>query len=211
MKFTIVTPTLIDRVHMGGLDRVARGLKKQSFKDFEWLVEVNTTGETDFNHSMNSMLRRARGEIVVSIQDFIEIEEDALKKISKLDYGFYTFPVGKVLKDGDPVRWDWRIEETRKCNFAEWEICFGCAPLEWIKKIGGFDEVLDQAWGFDNVNVGMRAEMQGYDIYCNNEIKAIAVDHDAFMKHPLKHKRDVLLHNSRLDDFRKGVKINYLA
>ena len=175
------------------------------------MIEVNTSGETDFNQAMNRMINRAKGEIIVSVQDFIGIQETALEEITKLDPAFYTYPVGKIEKEGDTPRWDWRKEESRDVNFMEWEICFGSAPREWLKQIGGFDEVLDEAWGFDNVNAGLRASLAGYPLKCINTITAVALDHDAFMEHPLKHKRDLVLHNSRLDDFRQGVSINYVV
>ena len=210
-KITVVTPTLNERVQRNGLARVADSLSKQTFKDFEWLVEVNTSGETDFNQAMNKMIKRAKGDIIVSVQDFIAIEPTALEKIVELEPAFYTFPVGKILEEGETPTWDWRHAGSRDLSFTEWEICFGAAPREWLVDIGGFDEVLDQAWGFDNVNVGMRASLAKYPMKCNSDIVSVALDHDAFMEHPLKHKRDETLHNARLDDFRQGKTINYLA
>lgn len=179
-------------------------LKKQTHKDFEWLVEINTSGTTDFNQSMNKMIARAKGDWIVSIQDFIAVPENALEYIARLPLGFYTFPVGKVLTDNDSPRWDWRMAESRPINFMEWEICFGAAPRQYLLDIGGFDEELDKAWGFDNVNVGFRAERAGYTLQCDNSLPAVAIDHDAFMEHPLKNKRDTALHNQRLNFFRSG-------
>ena len=184
-------------------------LKRQTYKSFEWLVEINTSGETDFNRSMNRMLSRAKGDIIVSVQDYIAIPDNALEYIVALPPAFYTFPVGKVLHEDDDPRWDWRKAESRPINFMEWEICFGSAPRQWLIDIGGFDEELDKAWGFDNVNVGFRAEQAGYTMLCDNTIPAVAIDHDAFTKHPLKHKRDTTLHNQRLNYFKSGGKIPF--
>lgn len=201
---SIVTPT----IRPNGLQRVYESLKNQTYTDFEWLVEINTSGETDFNQSMNKMIARAKGDIIVSIQDYIAIEPTALEHIANLSPAFYTFPVGKILKEEDEPRWDWRKHKNEKIHWQEWEICFGCAPRKALIDIGGFDEQLDQAWGFDNVNVGFRANQAGFELKCDNTISAIALDHDAFMAHPLKERRDSTLHNKRLDDFRKGVKID---
>jgi len=206
-KISIVTPT----IRPAGIQRVYESLKHQTFQDFEWLVEINTSGKTDFNQSMNKMIARAKGEIIVSIQDYIAIPDNALEYIANLPPAFYTFPVGKVLQDGDVPVWDWRAAESRPVNFMEWEICFGSAPRQALIDIGGFDEALDEAWGFDNVNVGQRAELDGYKILCDNTIKAIAIDHDLLMRHPLKHLRDEALHNQRIDMFRRGERINHIA
>ena len=205
-KITVVTPT----IRPAGLQRVYESLKRQTFKDFEWLVEINTSGKTDFNRSMNKMIARAKGDIIVSVQDYIAIPDNALEYISKLEPAFYTFPVGKIRQEGDKPVWDWRAVESRPVNFMEWEICFGCAPRQSLIDIGGFDEVLDLAWGFDNVNVGQRAELDGHKILCDNNIKAVAIDHDFFMEHPLKHLRDEALHNQRIDMFRRGKRINHI-
>lgn len=170
-------------------------------------MEVNVSGQTDFNQSMNKMIARAKGDWIVSVQDYIAIPDNALEYISTLEPAFYTFPVGKILNEGDSPRWDWRAAESRPINFMEWEICFGAAPRRALIDIGGFDEELDKAWGFDNVNVGFRAEQAGYKLLCDSSIKAVAIDHDAFMEHPLKNKRDSALHNRRINEFQQGAKV----
>lgn len=190
---------------------MAESLRKQTLRDFEWLVEVNVSGETDFNQAMNRMLRRAKGDIIVSVQDYIAIPDNALEYIVSLPPAFYTFPIGKIINENDSPRWDWRESESRDINFMEWEICFGAAPRDWLIAIGGFDEELDKAWGFDNVNTGLRASLAGYPMKCDNTIKAIAFDHDAVMSHPLKHKRDPKLHNDRLEYFRNGGKLPFVV
>jgi GT2 family glycosyltransferase len=202
---TVVTPTLIQRVEKGGLDKVAQGLSKQRVP-YDWLVSVNTSGKTDFNQAMNRMIGQAKDGWIVSVQDFIEIPEGSLEQISRLKPAFYTFPVGKSVDMG--IKWDWRVHKEGQIHWQEWEICFGAAPRDWLVNIGGFDERLDEAWGFDNVNVGLRAFLAGYPIECNPDIKAVADDHDSFMEHPLKERRDPKLHNERLNAFHRGEKVN---
>lgn len=206
-RISVVTPTL----RVAGLQRVYEALKRQTFQDYEWLVEINTSGKTDFNQAMNKMIARAKGDIIVSVQDYIAIPDNALEYIASLPPNFYTFPVGKIRQEGDTPVWDWRTVQSRPVNFMEWEICFGSAPRQALIDIGGFDEALDLAWGFDNVNVGQRAELDGHKILCDNTIKAIAIDHDFFEEHPLKHLRDEALHNQRIDMFRRGERINHIA
>lgn len=204
-KISVITTT----IRPEGLKQVRNALLKQSFKDFEWIVEVNWTGEVDFNASMNRALKRAQGELVVSIQDFITPPEDGLQQFwdaYQKQPAFYTAPVGQTL-DGKTAEWDWRYERKADdiCNWQEWEIDYGSAPTKALLDIGGFDEELDKAWGFDNVNVGLRAHNAGHKFYNLPNNKAIALKHDDLMEHPFRKLRDPVLHNKRLDDIRKGL------
>lgn len=205
IRITVVTPS----IRPEGLARVRAGLLEQTFKDFEWLVEINWTGETDFNEAMNRMIGRARGELIVSVQDFIRIPPGGLQRFWDAYVekpGFYTAPVGKIVHEEDDPRWDWRVHKDGPIAWNEWEICYGAAPRKALIDIGGFDEILDSAWGFDNVNTAYRAHLAGYPFYCMPENQSVAIDHDALMKHPLKDRRDPELHQKRLDFFFKGGK-----
>ncbi len=91
-----------------------------------------------------------------------------------------------------------------------WEIDFGACPKEALYKIGGFDEEIDGFWSCDNVNVGCRAELAGYKFKCLRDIRAIAYDHDAFTKHPFREAYKPIVNQMRMDEFRKGLKINFL-
>jgi hypothetical protein len=178
----------------------------QSKKPLEWLVEVNYTGQTDFNQAMNRMIARARGDWIVSVQDYIALPENALEYIQTLPPALYTFPVGKLQPD-DSIKWDWRAHRQGDIHWQEWEICFGAAPRQWLIDIGGFYEALDRGWGFDNVNVGYRAFLAKYPIRCDPAIKAVAIDHDALNVPSFKDRRDPALHNERLDAFFKGERV----
>jgi len=209
VKISVVTPTIRPQ----GLEVLADCLKKQTFKEFEWLVEINVSGETDFNNAMNKMIKRAQGSLIVSIQDYTRIPNDGLENMWK-DYedkpAFYTYPLSKQMADGS-IKTDWRTHrEEKKCNFMEWEIDCGSAPKKWLINIGGFDEYLDEYWGFDNVNVGLRADKEGYPILLSHSTEALALDHDSFMEHPFREKRNPEFHNKRLDDIRKGNFTHFL-
>lgn len=178
-------------------------------QDFEWLVEVgltNTEG-SDLNAAYNRMIRRAQGELVVSVQDYIKIPEDGLEKFwqaHKEDEKFYTAPVGKVPNERADPYWDWRNHQEGDVNWKQWEIDYGAAPFEALKDIGGFDERLDECWGFDNVNVGLRAKLAGYEFGNVSDNKAVAIDHDFHMDHPHRDKRNPDLHNRLLNDIRRN-------
>lgn len=174
-------------------------------------MEVNCTGQVDFNKAMNRMLRRAQGELVVSVQDYIDIEPTGLEQFwtaHRKNPGFYTAPVGKMVDDG--VKWDWRKHREYECTWNEWEIDYGSAPLAALKDIGGFDETLDDYWGFDNVNVGYRAFVRGYKFYNLQKNVAHAVDHDSFMVHPFRELRNPQFHNERLQGFTRNPVLPYV-
>lgn len=194
-KISVITPT----IRPDGLKVMQSCLRRQSFKDFEWLVEVGQPDKSDLNASLNRMIRRAKGELLVFYQDYITIPDDGLKKFYnawKFKDAFYTAA----------VNYDWRREKLGKINWLEWEIDWGACGLEAMKKIGGFDETLDEFWGFDNVNAGLRADMAGYEFICI-ENPATAMAH---LEAPMKKNRNPEYHNRRLDEIRRGAKVNFL-
>jgi GT2 family glycosyltransferase len=212
MKISVVSPT----IRPEGLRSNQESLKKQTFKDFEWLVEVGI-GHHDLNASYNRMLRRARGELIVSMQDWIKAPPDYLQKFwdayENNPDTFFTAPVGKVddLDKPEDIRWDWRAYEDAKPDWRMWEIDSGAAPLKALKEIGGFDEELDLFWSSDNVNVGCRAELAGYKIANLFSNPVIVYDHDKFTHHPFRENFNPDFNNKRMDEFRQGLKIDYLS
>lgn len=212
MKISVITPS----IRPEGLEIVQECLKRQTFTDFEWLVEVGLGKEHDLNKAFNKMLRRAKGELIVIYQDWIKIQDNGLElfwnEYQKTPDMFLTAPVGKQqYKDflGN-VNWDWRYYKEGSIDWLNWEIDWGAASLALLKQIGGFDETLDKYWSFDNVNVACRANLAGFKFTNVIENKSVAYDHDAHLEHPFRSKYNPEFHNSRLEQFRHGKKINYL-
>lgn len=218
MRITVVTPT----IRPEGLEITRQCLAEQTFTDFEWLTEVNTTGKHDLNAAYNRMLKKAKGELIVSLQDYIKVSPIYLQNLwncyQKNQNTFITCPVGKVdnLEYLPPAKWDWRAyrndetKNTRPCDWNCWEIDSGAAPLEALKEIGGFDEALDGHWSADNVNVGCRAELAGYKFICLFDNPALAYDHDAFIPHPFRESFDGVYNTKRMAMFRGGMKLEKL-
>lgn len=100
---SVLTPTC----RPGGIDVNWYGLKRQTFKDFEWIVcdtlfekrhdllvefvqddrvkHVKQTpkdpkAKTWLNHAENEAIRASQGELIVLLQDYIYIDPDALEK-----------------------------------------------------------------------------------------------------------------------------------
>lgn len=212
MNISVITPSIRPR----GLDITRQCLMQQTFQDFEWLVEIGL-GRHDLNAAYNRMLRRSQGELIVSLQDFIKVEPDFLQQYwdayQRSPDTFFTAPVGKVQQEdfSGEVAWDWRIHKEARPFWNKWEIDSGSAPRAALFAIGGFDEALDKYWSSDNVNVGFRAHLAGYKFGFVPENRAMAYDHDAHMTHPYRHKFKPDYNNKRLEAFRRGLRINYLA
>ena len=209
-KITVVSVS----IRPEGLKITQQCLAQQSFQDFEWIQEVSIPSHGhDLNAAYNRALRRARGELVVSLQDYIKVTPlylqkywDAYQKDKKT---FYTAPVGKTASSeyAGPITWDWRAYADAKPNWMTWEIDSACAPLEALKEIGGFDEVMDGHWSGDNVNVGYRAYLAGYKFAHLFENPGVAYDHDAFIEHPFRKGFDPDFNNMRLHEFTAGERL----
>lgn len=214
---SVLTPT----IRPAGLEIVRKGLMAQTFQDFEWLVEIGY-GNHDLNAAYNRMLRRAKGELVVSVQDFIKFPPDYLQKwwnaYQEYQDTFMTAPVGKVdnLEYSGAIRWDWRAyrmndtDTVRECDWRCWEIDSGAAPLNILKEIGGFDEAIDGHWSSDNVNVGCRAHIAGYTFKCIFDNPCVAFDHDSVLPHPFRKDFETRLNNQRMTMFEGGMKLDPL-
>lgn len=207
-KISVLTPSIRPK----GLAVTQHTLAAQTFKDFEWLVEIGIPERGhDLNAAYNRMLRRAKGELVIFLQDYIKVEPDFLQKCWKFYKAypntFFTMPVGKVKEWGDEPVWDWRNSPDAKMMWTMWEIDCAGAPLALLKAIGGFDEELDAHWSCDNVNVGCRADLAGYKFACFIENEAIAFDHDAAMPHPFRKNFKPDFNNERMDLFRRGLEL----
>ena len=204
-------------IRPAGLVPVMASLEKQTFQKFEWIQEIGCPWHGhDLNAAMNRMLCRAKGELVVIVQDYITFPSFALGEMwtehEAEPLAFTTYPMGKLQKDGT-IKYDWRYGgEYRRIAGFEWETDFAMAPLEMFKAIGGYDELYDAGWSWDNASVGIRGELAGYVPACRPDILAAAVDHDALFAHPFRGKNENGdLHQRREKVYREGGwKLHYL-
>lgn len=224
MQVSIVTTTIRGEK---SLIPVLDSLKQQILEPdifFEWHHEIHDPSlPPDFNQSMNRLIRKCTGELVVFIQDYIWIPPTGIQQFvdlyKKNKMRCYTAPVGKTVDnlpidvDNPTIIWDWRKDRSlnEECNFMEWEIDYAACPLKMLYDIGGFDEELDRFWGFDNVSLGSRLVDNGYHIHNVPYNKAVAYNHNLFIKHPYQPLRNPDFFNSRLSDIIQGeVKVSYL-
>lgn len=210
---SIITPS----IRCKGLSIVQKCLSRQTYQNFEWLVEIGIpTRGCDLSRAFNRMLRRARGEWIAILQDYTRIEPDGLEKFLKIadPKKLYTGALGKTL-DWKNVKWDWReFGEFREVDYRRWEIDWGFASLQAFRDVGGFEEEYDQFWSSENVEIAYRMSKLGYRFYVMPNNKAIQYDHDKVFKHPFRHKFNPTFHSAYLQDIEMGnrpVKLKYLT
>jgi len=207
---TVITPSIRPK----GLEITQKCLKNQTFTDFEWLVEIGLGNKHDFNQAMNRMIKRAKGEIIIILQDYIKVSDTFIQECVnayKSDT-LFTCPVGKVDNEeykGEP-KWDWRNNSNSQMDWRMWEIDVGFCSKDVLFAVGGFDERLDEYWSMDNVSVGMRAGILSYKFDVLRETKCIAYDHDAFIEHPFRKYYKPAIINMIMEEYKDNPKLNYL-
>lgn len=188
VKISVLTPSIRPQY----LGITYECLKKQTFKNFEWLVDIDMPSDKFLlPKAMNRLLSRSKGEIIVMLQDCITVDENFLQHIVDTYNGdFVTYPLGK--KDGESVKWDWRKSSLRQqkdyIQPQEWEADLASAPKKAFFDIGGYDESFCDGWSWDNVEVAYRAERAGYKFRCDNQVSGVAIDHDKEIEHPFRGK-----------------------
>jgi glycosyltransferase involved in cell wall biosynthesis len=231
-KISVITVTK----RPGSIDITWASLEKQTFQDFEWILcdelhswrkdEVaeyvndrrlrhipSPTREGDLwnlNKSYNEALRHCRGELVVSLQDYIWIPEDGLEKFWHLYRtlgphfftGCATKAVGPPMKSEEGkitifeapcrdrpteiIEYDIRTmneseDSVERSNPIDWELNWGAAPLSAFKELGGFEERLDREfYSCDNLAVSFRAECLGYQFFIDRTNECTAFAHLAY-------------------------------
>lgn len=190
MEISIITPS----VRPEGLELVEKALKRQTFKDYEWLVNDKRYegGYWGLNRAYNDLIRQAKGELLVSWQDYTYTDPDALEKFWAHYEAEPKTLVGAVGNKYQTENWavkTWQDPRERNdfgsfypTNFCdiEWNLC--SVPKEAMYEIGGFDEEMDfRGFGMDGYAVNDRLANTGlYDFKLDQSIKTYSLEHDRF-------------------------------
>ena len=195
---SVLTPS----VRPEGLNIVAKALKNQTFKGYEWLIGSPKELMVSFlsnkaifiidppkpegyylslNRSYNKMIKRAKGDLIVSWQDFTYANPDALEKFwFYFTHGYESAVitgVGHKYKDESWQEVVWRDPRVRddlgtfyQCHFNDIEINLASFPKKAFYAVGGFDEELDKWAGYDHISVqerlwGLRHQGEPWDFY----------------------------------------------
>lgn len=189
VKISVITPS----IRPAGLKFIHSCLQEQTFglERIEWLIELGFPKKGySLNKDQNKLLRRAKGELIVRYDDYMEIPKNGLARFwelyQKYPKAIFTAPKGIMDANGN-IKWDWRIHgQVREIKAVEWESDWASAPRQMFYDIGGFDERLDRCWAGDNINIAQRAMMAGYKPMVDPQNKALAHDHNKLEKHPWK-------------------------
>lgn len=221
---SIITPC----IRPEGLEIVKKALDNQKFRDFEWLIgspfdpKMGKWVKDDFydgfwslNRIYNRLIKEAKGELIVSWQDYTWADE---KTLGKFQYCYELEPktlvsgVGNKYEDDTWEKETWidpRIR-TEYGNFypcypqdIEWNFC--SIPREVIIKIGGFDEKLDfLGFGMDAYGVNERiSDLGGYNFKLNQNIRSYSLGHGRVENW----EKDNLIHGGYLERKKELVNI----
>jgi len=213
---SVITPT----VRVEGLKLVAQALQEQTFTDFEWLVgsprEIMTgmlrpkarfvkdppKPEGYFwslNRGYNELIRQAKGELIVSWQDWTYADPEALEKF----WFYFTHGhdktlisgVGNKYKDDTWKEIVWKDPRERSdqgsfypCMWTDVEFNFCSVPKAAFYAVGGFDEELDRWAGMDHISVQERLlDAKGWEFYLDQTNKSYSLEHGRLPEWDEKH------------------------
>lgn len=199
---SIITPS----VRKKGLSIIKNSLQKQGFRDYEWLIGSKFNPEIpearwvvdDFgggywslNRIYNKMIRESRGELIISLQDWIYLPPDALEKmwISYQNTKGIISGVGNQYERMGKYRpeiciWQDPRKHVSENSFYEinpedneWNFC--AVPRQALVDIGGFDNGLDQlGFGMDGYQVNERMDALGWKFYIDQTCESFTIRHN---------------------------------
>lgn len=208
-----------------GLKLVEKALRRQTFRDFEWIVQgksrENEEGEywtiyTDYNEAV----KKAKGELIISLQDYTYLKPDALERFWKhyeTDKTALVSAVGNKYQDDDFFVTTWSDPRQRddqgsfyECNFndIEWNAC--AVPKKAIYSVGGFDEELNKYSSLCGLDVLARLLIiGGWKFYLDQSIKSYSLEHNRL---PLWNERTPFngAWENKLKEYRNKPILGYL-
>lgn len=231
---SIITPS----VRKPGLDVVLLALKRQTYKDWEWLIGSPFDPEIKearwvvddfegltwtFNRISNKLLKEAQGDLIVSWQDYTFADPDALEKFAnhyELDKTALVSGVGNKYTSvypqlGEQVWSDPRINNKYgsfyECYPADWEANFAMAPKQAFYDIGGYDEYLDNHFSMDNISVVDRIDdLNKYKFCLDQTIRSYSLVHGRPKDWDAKHAMHGAYNERKKYLKDNNVKLDYL-
>lgn len=217
---SVITPTVRGRE---AIRLVEKALDRQSFQDFEWIV-AEPQGKKPpelcwtLNRDYNRAIKRAKGDLIVSWQDYTFANPDTLEKFW---FHFTQEPKTLVTAVGNKYANDkWIVETWRDprmrsdqgtyypCYFNDIEFNLCSVPKQAFYDIGGFDEELDKYFGMDGYSVVDRLNLlRGYEFKIDQTIRSYSLEHSRpdkweelnALHGPYDTRREAYLANPKLD------------
>jgi hypothetical protein len=196
---TVITPTIREK----GLVLVEKALKRQT-EPFEWIIVSPFTPQVTVPHvwipeppkqkgdywsiytAYNLAVSRARGDLLISWQDFTYTKPDTLERFAthyKLDPKAIVTAVGHKYSDDTfrEITWkDPRIKDgtLKPCAYNEIELNMCSFPKEAIVSVGGFDQWLNKYSSVCGLDVLDRLNIQGgWNFKLDGGIETYSLEH----------------------------------
>lgn len=166
---------------------------------------------SNLNASLNEGLRNINTDYVIFYQDFIELPEDCFEKLLALATPKTFVTTCTPNYDGSDDGRYTGSDLPRPCRPEEWETNVAIAPMQMLKDLGGFEELLDNGWSWDNVLVAKKAAMLGAKFICDESNRPKLYPHE-MSSHETLPKNGELCERI-LNDIRNGkrsIKAPYL-
>lgn len=219
--FTVLTVSKRTGWERGAVESI----KRQIIQPKEWivvteeLVNVEATvliapvssNPSNLNASLNYGLAQVTTDYVIFYQDFIDLPEDCFEKLLELATPNTFVTTCTPNYDGSNDTRYLGVDQPRPCRPEEWETNVAIAPMQMLRDIGGFNEILDKGWSWDNVNVAQRAAMLGAQFIIDESNRPRLLPHEQTSK--LKMELNGELNDKLIQDIREGrspLNIGYL-
>ena len=176
-----------------GLALVEKALKRQTFKDFEHIIQGRAIPLADpnvwtLNYDYNEAIKKSKGDLIVSWQDWTYADPTALEKFwfhYQQEPKTLVTAVGNKYADDTWTVKTWQDPRERSdqgtfypCYFNDIEFNLCSIPRSALFDIGGFDESLDRYFGMDGYSVVDRINLfGGYDFKIDQTIKSYSLEH----------------------------------
>lgn len=185
---SVITPT----IRPEGLKLVEKALKRQTYQDYEWIVQEREGQLPEglcwtLNRDYNRAIEKAKGELIISWQDWTYADPTALEKFW---FHFTQEPktlvtaVGNKYSDETFTVKTWQDPRENNtgdfsyCGFMQIEFNLCAVPKQAFYNIGGFDESLDKYFGMDGYSLVDRLDLiGGYKFAIDQTIKSYSLEH----------------------------------
>ncbi len=168
-------------------------LSRQTFTDFETIIQRPTRplpkgNFYDLNHDYNLAIKKAKGELIISYQDQIDIRPDTLSRFwehYKMKPTAIVGAVGDQYATLDPPVKVWidprkRLDQGTfyECMENDVEYTLASIPSKALHDVGGFDEEWDKYAALSEKELNARMYKAGYKFYLDQSIEYMAIKHE---------------------------------
>ncbi len=223
-------------IREGGLDMVAKCLKRQTHDDWEWLAStpydppkparnVGVTPKGDYyyalNRDWNKLYREVKGELIVNIVDLIWFPPDVLEKFwnhYQANKKAIVTAIGHqydVALNDKPENRVWIDPRARMDQGSFYqvypndvEMCLCSIPTKAVKDVGGLDEEYDKGAAISEKEMCYRMDKLEYEFYIDQGIEYRAMHHPRLSKDwDEKYAIACDMYKKHLDEISRGERL----